>query len=394
MSEGCDTARIPSHVYVHVPVCRRKCAYCDFYSVEEGDLPLTRTELAEALVRQALAWQDRGLVFEPLETLYLGGGTPTMLGDDLAFLVDVLRRGIGLVAGAEVTIEANPDSLDERLVSLLAEAGVTRVSLGVQSFHDDTLVRLGRVHDAARAVAAARAVRSWGLTLAIDLICGIPGQTMETWLASVQHAIDTGAEHISVYPLSLEAGTPLAAAVMLGAYAAPDEDLTAEMMLAAEDALTEEGFEHYEISNYARPGFASRHNTAYWTGRPYLGVGPGAHGMLDARTAEGAGVVVREDTARVRYAVAADLLEGLGPEPQVSVELLTAWEAEREDIMLGLRLARGVDGARVRRAGLDVFLERYRRLGLLEEVGGRWRLTKRGFLLGNEVFQAVWAEGS
>lgn len=391
MSSRVDTPALPLHLYVHVPVCRSKCAYCDFFSVAAPDLPMSTGALAEALAGQAVAWTERGLEPRPLETLYIGGGTPTMLGPALAGLVDGLATHIGLADGAEVTVEANPDSLDDALVALFAEAGVTRVSLGVQSFHDDVLRLLGRAHDGSRAVAAARAVRDWNLDLSVDLMCGIPGQSTGSWVASVEHAIGTGAEHISVYPLSLESGTPMAAEVLLGRFKEPDPDVAAEMMTLAGDILTREGFERYEIANYARPGLESRHNTAYWTGREYLGVGPGAHGMLSAATARAAGFVVPEEVARVRYAVDCDMESGLQLAPGAVLDVLTADEAAREDVMLGLRLSRGVSRELVEDAGEREVLERLAWQGLVELEGNRWRLTERGWLLGNEVFSAVWA---
>lgn len=391
MSSPGDIPALPEHLYVHVPLCRTKCAYCDFFSVAEQDLPLSVDALTDALVNQTLAWGERGLAIRPLETLYIGGGTPSMLGSALAGLVDAIATHVGLATGAEVTVEANPDSLDDSLVALLAEAGVTRVSLGVQSFHDDVLRTLGRVHDATQAMHAARAVRDWNLALSIDLMCGIPGQSMGSWLASVEHAIATGAEHVSVYPLSLESGTPLAAEMLLGRFAEPDPDIAADMMIAGSEVLSREGFARYEVANYAKPGAQSRHNTAYWTGREYLGVGPGAHGMLTASTARAAGFIVPEDAARVRYAIACDLQAGLQPVSRVDVETLTAEEAAREDVMLGLRLTHGVDVALVERAGVGAVLERLARTGLVERCGERWRLTEGGWLLGNEVFGDVWA---
>ncbi|TDB39772.1 MAG: radical SAM family heme chaperone HemW [Actinobacteria bacterium] len=391
MSSPGDIPTLPEHLYVHVPLCRTKCAYCDFFSLSRSDLPLSVDALTSALVNQACAWGERGLSMRPLQTLYVGGGTPSMLGAALAGLVDAIGTHIGFATGAEITVEANPDSIDDQLVSLLAEAGVTRVSLGVQSFHDDVLHTLGRAHDATRAIAAARSVRAWNLDLSVDLMCGIPGQSMGSWLASVEYAIATGAGHVSVYPLSLESGTPLAAEMLLGRFAEPDPDVAADMMIAANEVLAREGFERYEVANYAKPGAQSRHNTAYWTGHEYLGVGPGAHGMLTTATARAAGFIVPEDAARVRYAIACDLQTGLQPAPRADIETLTAGEAAREDVMLGLRLTTGVDVALVERAGVAGLLGRLAGTGLVERSDDRWRLTEGGWLLGNEVFGDVWA---
>lgn len=388
-----ETPTVPAHLYVHVPLCAEKCSYCDFYSVAAASAPVSTSQVADGLLAQARAWLERGLARRPLETLYFGGGTPTVLGAYLPALVARVIDSFGVVAGAEVTIEANPDSLDATLCEALADAGVTRVSVGVQSLDADELRMLGRLHDPEQALAAAQAVNDAGLALSIDLMCGLPGQGLRSWAHTLTRAIAAGAEHVSVYPLSLEAGTPLAAATVIGEVDEPDPDIAADLLLAAEQMLTAAGFARYEIANYARPGAAARHNTAYWTGREYLGVGPGAHGMLTALSARAAGIVVPEalEVARVRYAVACELDAGLTSMPRIDIEVLTAADAIREDVMLGLRLTRGVAEAAVEIAGGTVALERLVPMGLVERADGRWRLTRRGWLLANEVFGAVWA---
>lgn len=382
---------MPAHLYFHVPFCASKCSYCDFFSVEVGQARERAAHAFEALFEQWAAWAAR-LGLRPATTVYVGGGTPTALGAArVAAFVATVRTEIGVAHDPEITVEANPESLDERAVAMLADAGATRISLGVQAFHDDLLAVLGRPHDATRALNAARAVVQSGVELSVDLICGIPGQTLGMWRSTVQYAIDTGAKHVSVYPLSLESGTPLAAEVMLGRYRALDDDLVAEMMLVARDVLEAAGLRRYEVANYAEPGHECRHNLAYWTGREYLGVGPSAHGMLSAETAREAGFVVPDGAARVRYAVAADLAQGFGEWPAMSVESLDAEQAAHEDVMLGLRLAVGVPVEQAERAGLAAVVEDLVARGLLERVGDRIRTTDRGWLLGNEVFGAVWA---
>jgi len=388
-----DEPTVPSHLYVHVPLCAEKCSYCDFYSVAAASAPVSPSQVALGLLAQASAWLERGLAPRPLQTLYLGGGTPTILGPFLPGLVAGLGERFGLAPGAEVTVEANPDSLDDALAQALGEAGVTRVSVGVQSFDADELRLLGRLHDPTGALAAAAAVRDAGLALAVDLMCGLPGQELRSWARTLALAIESGAEHISVYPLSLEAGTPLAAAAVIGEIEEPDPDVAADLLLAAEQMLTDAGFHRYEIANYARVGAESRHNTAYWTGREYLGVGPGAHGMLDVATARAAGIVLPTGLpgARVRYAVACDLQAGLAAMPRIDLDVVEARAAAREDVMLGLRLTRGVPTADVAAAGVTAALERLVPMGLVERACDRWRLTRRGWLLANEVFGAVWA---
>lgn len=387
-----ETPTVPAHLYVHVPLCAEKCSYCDFFSVTTAHAPVSPSQVADGLLNQATAWLERGLAPRPLETIYIGGGTPTVLRGYLPPLVERLTERFGLAAGAEVTVEANPDSLDAELCDALVGAGVTRVSVGMQSLDAGELDTLGRLHDAEQALRAAQAVRAAGLALSVDLMCGLPGQGLRSWARTLTGAIGTGAEHVSVYPLSLEAGTPLAAAAVIGEVEEPDPDVAADLLLAAEQMLADAGFRRYEIANYARPGFESRHNTAYWTGREYLGVGPGAHGMLAASTARAAGVVVPEglDAARVRYSVACDLDAGLTVMPRIDIEVLSGSDALREDVMLGLRLTRGVAEIAAEGAGVTGALERLAPMGLVERAEGRWRLTRRGWLLANEVFGAVW----
>ncbi|HSQ21880.1 MAG TPA: coproporphyrinogen-III oxidase family protein [Coriobacteriia bacterium] len=382
---------LPRHLYVHVPLCRAKCAYCDFFSLTPDEIAASPDAIVDALVNQTRAWAERGLEPAGLDTLYVGGGTPTMLGDGLATLVSALAIWAGVGPDAEITIEANPESLSRSLVELLAMAGVTRVSLGVQSFDDGELALLGRLHDARRAQEAARWVAEAGLQLAVDIMCGLPGQPMTSWRETLVRAVETGAGHVSVYPLSLEGGTPLAAAVLIGDVPEPDDDLVADMLLEAENLLGEAGLARYEVANYARPGLESRHNTAYWTGAEYVGVGPGAHGMLDARTARTAGFVVPAEAARVRYSVACEIPGGLTIMPRVDVESLVAAEAAREDAMLGLRMIRGIDDALAAQAGVTGVLAELARDGLVTHEAGRWSTTPRGWLLGNEVFGRVWA---
>ncbi|MDP3630632.1 MAG: radical SAM family heme chaperone HemW [Actinomycetota bacterium] len=392
-SAGDNALRLPAHLYVHVPLCRSKCAYCDFYSLPLSGVTEDLSTIAGSLAAQGRAWLARDVEPQPLKSIYIGGGTPTLLGLDLAGLVALLTTWFPLAPDAEVTVEANPESLDPVLARALADAGVTRVSLGVQSLDDAILSFLERPHDAATARAAAQAVREAGLALSLDLICGIPGQTTQSWIDTLEGALVLRPEHVSVYPLVIEAGTPLSAAVAIGDVPEPDPDVAADMMLLAQHVLAQAGFARYEVANYALPGAESRHNTAYWTGASYLGVGPGAHGMLDATTASAVGFVPArgEDVARLRYSVVCDLREGLTPMPRLDIEVLTAAETRREDVMLGLRLARGVPAEQATAAGALSALETLEAAGLVELVDSRWRTTERGWLLGNEVFSAVWA---
>ncbi|MRR12616.1 radical SAM family heme chaperone HemW [bacterium] len=380
---------LPRHLYVHVPLCRSKCSYCDFYSVTpECDLP--DDPIALRLLTQAEGWLGRGLDPAPLRTLYVGGGTPTMLGWGLAYLVEGIAQSFGLEPNAEVTIEANPDSLDGALVRVLTRAGVTRISLGMQSVHDSELQLLGRPHTAQAAFDAAALVRDAGLEVSVDLMCGIPGQTLSSWHESLKAVVDAGCAHVSVYPLSLEDGTPLAEAAARGEATIPDEDAVAEMLEFAAEVLHGAGLQRYEVANFAKPGHESMHNRSYWTGAEYLGVGPSAHGMLWAATASALGVAHARNRERTRYSVPADLWEGLEPAPPLEFEYLTEQEALREDAMLGLRMTSGISVDLAEMAHVTKELEELADAGLVERMGGIWRVTGRGWLLGNEVFSKVW----
>ena len=390
---------LPSALYVHVPFCISKCAYCDFASAV-SDLRW-HTPYVDAVLYAAghYSFYD---VLDDVTSLYVGGGTPTILSDELVRLVTGLREIASLRAGAEITVETNPETTDLRLVEMLAAAGVNRFSLGVQSFDDTVLSTLGRRHDAARAEQAATVLARSGQRFSVDLICGVPGQSVASWRRSVERAVATGAGHVSVYPLSIEEGTPLDRAIEAGSMPEPDPDAAAEMMQIAADVLAEAGLARYEVANYARPGEESRHNTSYWTGSAYLGLGPSASSMLPVAAfapiagAEG-WAPVPDTSARCRFTAIADTETWLRNPlaAPVETEYLTAEEVAREDVMLGMRRSVGVPAEQVAAAGLDAVLESLGASGLVErtrgEEGDRWHPTSRGWLLGNEVFGRIWS---
>ncbi len=404
------TAQVPSHVYVHIPFCRSKCSYCDFVSVASADEELVDA-VTEAICTDLKRWASSALP-GVVETLYVGGGTPTYVAGSTLRILELAARCLPLRDGAEITVEANPESLTSALAAGLKSVGVTRLSLGVQSFDDGVLCLLGRPHSARAAAGAAEAAVSAGLSLSVDLICGIPGQTATSWQESLNSAIRTGARHISVYPLSVEESTPLAVACDTGLVREPDPDIAADMMVLAEDVLGAAGFLRYETANYARPGFESRHNIAYWTGRQYLGIGPAAHSMLTAATAaaldswslpaRSPGDDATCDVSRIRCAEPADIGAWLCGASK-TIEFLTVKEAQREDVMLGMRLCAGVGADRVHDAGLDEVFAGLVRDGLVESRArtgasalagadvAAWTTTRRGWLLGNEVFGRIWS---
>lgn len=403
---------LTASLYVHVPFCILKCAYCDFHSAPISDEPGLADHFAWAVGEGAAHWAALGAL-DDVASIYVGGGTPTTLGYALVSLVESVQRGARLVSDAEITVETNPDTTDPALAERLIGSGVTRFSLGVQSFDDAVLRILGRCHTAASAQRAIDALLETGARVSLDLMCGIPGQTLDSWTASVEAAVASGVGHVSVYPLTLEEGTSLSVAARSGEFEHPDDDLAAEMMQAACELLGAGGLERYEIASYARAGEESNHNSGYWTGRPYVGIGPSAASMLPAWLFDAAiaceawsdpGVAgvgrtlasVPPGASRVRFLRSADttafLRKPVGPPEEV--EFLTLAQAAAEDAMLGLRLADGITDELAERAGGTETLGELRSRGLVEHVSGRWRVTGTGWLLGNEVFEAVWHAGS
>ncbi|MBI2866145.1 MAG: radical SAM family heme chaperone HemW, partial [Chloroflexi bacterium] len=261
-------------LYLHIPFCRSKCAYCDFNSYP-GMEGLIDSYVA-ALAREMELWGDQDLT---VATLYLGGGTPSLLSPrQLGRLLEAAGRHLGLVPGAEVSLEANPGTVGQAWLVAARRLGVARLSLGVQSFRDAELRLLGRIHSAAEAKESFDLARQAGFAnINLDLIYGLPGQTIGCWQATLEAALRLEPDHLSLYCLTLEQGTPLARRVAEQEVPAPDPDLAADMYRLAEEMLAQAGYSHYEISNWARPGGECRHNLVYWRNGPYLGLGAGGH---------------------------------------------------------------------------------------------------------------------
>lgn len=416
-------------LYLHIPFCVRRCRYCDFVSsaVGHGDPAIVRYVDALAGVLGRLA--QNGLLSH-VSTAYIGGGTPTMAGGGLVRLVRAVRAAAPRIE--ELSVEANPESLPAELVARLADAGVTRVSLGVQSTNDVELERLGRAHRADQALAAARFVVGEGLDLSCDLMCGIPLQTPASWGRCVREVLEVGAGHISCYPLTVEEGTALAAAVDRGDERMPDEDLQADLMEIAQRIAHGRGLARYEVASYALPGKVCRHNVAYWTGRLYGGVGSAAASMFDRDVLAAwddalplsaydasvppcdgggaGGMAVRTYFAQHPDAVRLRVRMMDGPDAfvrsvargwplKVEVEPLTAREAAAEDLMLGMRMSCGVHDDTIRRAvraGIceddleRTFADLERRGLVMRPAAGGMAPTHAGWLLGNEIFGALW----
>lgn len=394
-------------LYLHVPFCARKCAYCDFASWATCiDDPLM-ARYAQALERQVDEVQSLGLL-EGCETAYVGGGTPSLLGADA--LGPLVEKVVRAAAPSELTCEANPDSLSDEVLSALVAAGATRLSVGVQSLCDDELAVLGRLHTADEARDRVRDAVASGLDVSVDLMCATPGQTRESWQETLAGAIELGVGHVSVYPLMIEEGTPFD--LRYGSQDCPwnAEDIQASRMTQAQVELEGRGFSRYEVASYAQPWKACRHNIAYWTGMPYLGLGTGASGML---THEGYLRLCSrcpqlpkapKATRRVRLTVETPRVE-LAERPALadlsfSLEFLDEGQAVAEDLMLGARLVAGLEPGLVEHArsvlgpSLDQALERLVAEGLLAERAGRLTPTERGWLLGNELYGELWALAS
>jgi len=366
-------------LYLHVPFCTTKCGYCDFYSLGGGVQPTGR------LVECLLAELTRRLTqFEPvLVTIFVGGGTPTVLGgQELTRLFWSLGQLASLHPVGEFTVEANPETLDTDKANALLRADVTRLSLGAQSFHPAELAVLERIHDPASLAASVKTARAAGFEqINLDLIFGIPGQTLVSWRDSLRAALELEPTHLACYGLTYEPGTALAARRDRGLVQPCDENLEAEMFCATIDELAAAGFQHYEISNYALPGCRCEHNLRYWRNEPYLGIGPSAASYVNGRR-------WRNVPHLDRYLQTVEA----GCWPETDVETLDALSAIRETAMLGLRLREGVAVAAVRRRfGVDPLalfrpmIESFSALGLLEADQRFIRLTRRGLMVANEV---------
>ena len=386
----------PFSLYLHIPFCTVKCGYCDFnsYAGQEHLIP----SYSEALVQEARLWR-KATTGRPVSTVFFGGGTPSLMPlDEFATIFDGIQSTFEIAPDAEVSIEANPGSLDEAYLRGLLDLGVNRLSIGVQSFHDDELQSLDRIHSAGDAGEAYRAARAAGFAnVSLDLIFGLPDQPIERWQESLEEAVKLSPDHLSLYALTVEEGTPLARSVARGRTPAPVADAQADQYEWTVRRLAGTAYEQYEISNWAKPGYRCRHNLTYWQCREYLGLGAGAHSYLDG---------VRFATAALpdRYlALVRESSElatnGAGDAPMrqvVTGETMTPELDISDTLILGLRLVEGVSlAAFEERFGVELMAAVGDRLrepsdaGLVEVEDGCLRLTERGRLLGNEVFERL-----
>lgn len=357
-------------LYIHIPFCRRRCAYCDFTTEAACSDDPRLDAYVEALERDIRKASALGLL-NHVKTIYLGGGTPSYLGlRRLTRLLYCLNLSMRVEPDVEFTLEANPDSLSAPMVKDLFALGVTRVSLGVQSFDDKELALLGRIHSADAALRAIETALMRFEHVSIDLMCGLPGQSLASFEGSLDRALSCGIDHLSVYPLTLEEGTPLDRLVEAGSLPYPSDDLACEMMRLAAAKCAFAGFGRYEVASYAKSGGASRHNQAYWTGIPYLGLGRGAVGMKQSAS------------CRIRY------------DQNGVIERITLEQMLAEDLMLGMRRTLGVSADKVIEACFELpdAWEVFDSLvadGYASYREGFFVPTEKGWLLGNQMFGRI-----
>ncbi|HET6825256.1 MAG TPA: radical SAM family heme chaperone HemW [Amnibacterium sp.] len=374
-------------VYLHVPFCRVRCGYCDFNTYTGDELRgAKRTDFAGQAIAEvrfaARVLDAAGLPARPASTVFFGGGTPTMLPvSDLAAMLAAVRDTVGLADGAEVTTEANPDSVEAADLAALAAAGFTRVSFGMQSAVPHVLAVLDRTHDPARIPLVVRWAREAGLQVSLDLIYGTPGESLDDWRASLDAAIAEQPDHVSAYALIVEEGTALARRIRSGALPGPDDDLQAEQYDLADELLEAAGYAWYEVSNWAAsPDHRSRHNLAYWTGEDWWGVGPGAHSHVGG---------VRWWNVKHPAAYGARIAAGLSP--AAGREVLDAESRALERVLLESRLADGMPLDRLAASG------RSEVAGLIADglidgraaLTGRVVLTRPGRLLADAVVRRL-----
>ena len=368
-------------IYLHIPFCRSKCDYCDFYSLAGREERMDDYQRALLAHLKESAFAARGF---SVDTVYFGGGTPSCYGAKrLKELLSAVKKYYKVEKEAEITLEANPDSVDFKSLKALRRAGFNRISMGLQSACPAELEAVHRPHTVAQGDEAVAAARKAGFAnLSLDLIYGLPTQTVSSWQNTVEHVLTLEPEHLSCYGLKVEEGTPLAARVAAGEERLLSDDAQATLYLWTVSRLARAGYGQYEISNFARPGFASRHNLRYWLTQPYMGFGPGAHSDFGGR---------RYSWVRDLEGYIKGVLEGSVPLLD-SQDLIPQEERGSEYLMLRLRTARGIEEWEYRGsyfmdfAPIEARLREFAAQGWAEKTAeGRWRLTPKGFLVSNQL---------
>ena len=380
-------------IYVHVPFCVRKCGYCDFYSVAGGEEERDRFPALVEREMDLLLRTFPGEAGVPADTVYFGGGTPTVLGPDrLRRLLAAIRSRFPVAEDAEITTEANPGTVTGDDFARLRKGGFNRVSLGVQSFRQETLAALGRIHSVEDVRAAYRDARRAGFpSVGIDLIFGNPGQSEAEWQEDLDLAVTFLPDHVSAYALTPEPGTPIHAAIGGGAIALPDDDAVARMYAATRETLQAAGYRHYEISNFSRPGKECRHNLKYWRRDGYLGLGPSAHGLLFPGESAPFGFRTANPPSLPDYLGA--LRDGRLP--WGSTRFCDREDAWKESLIFGLRTAEGVSPSSIEKRNgpppepVRGAMESLIGSGVLLREGDRLRLPERHWFVSNEALQRL-----
>ena len=358
-------------LYIHIPFCAHKCFYCDFYSHAAKQDSMQISDYVDRLLLEIRRKSKEGELAN-IETVYFGGGTPSHLGSKyLSSLLYMLSHSMRIEPDVEVTLEANPESVDAALVRDLFALGVNRMSIGVQSTDDEILKTIGRRHSACDALKAISLARTRFENVSADIICGIPGQSEKSLINSITDVVDAGATHVSIYPLTIEEHTVLSKMCMQGKFPVPDEDIEAHHMDVASNTLASFGFERYEVASYAKPGFECKHNLFYWSGVPYLGLGDSAVTMT------------QNETRRMRV-----------QDGHVTDDLNKA-QMTAEDLMLAMRKTCGVGENEIENAkayidGVSETFDELCELGLVEHVDERFKPTKLGWLCGNELYGKIF----
>lgn len=357
-------------LYIHIPYCKRRCNYCDFHTRARECDCVEISEYIENIVKELRSVSKENKLTN-IETVYIGGGTPSHIGSkNLSSLLYALSMFINIDKLQEFSMEANPESLSEELVKDIWALGVNRLSIGVQSFDDDILKMLGRIHDADAAKKAIEIAKTRFKNISIDLMCGIPGQNQDSFESSLKKAIELDVSHVSIYPLQIEANTVFYKWKAQGKIDDIDDDVQADHMLLASEILTDAGFEHYEVASYAKPGFESKHNLSYWFSKPYLGIG------------ESATTMTQNSNRRMR--VTDNHVE----------DDLNSKEMLAEDIVLACRTKYGISNklaneARSTFSNFDETIEELIHLGLLKTRDDSLVPTEKGWLLGNELYSKL-----
>ncbi len=369
-------------LYIHVPFCATRCVYCDFFSN-------TDTRYKEPYLRaieKEMELRGEYIDDDTLETIYLGGGTPSRLsGNDLERIFNAISRRFSITEGAEITLEANPDDIRPDYLSALRDLPINRISMGIQSFRPEDLRLLNRRHDREQAIRAVELCQAHGFTnLSIDLIYGLPGQTPEAWEENLRQAIRLGTPHLSAYHLTYEEGTALYKRLQTGQVEPVDEEVSVTLFHILTERMAEAGFQHYEISNFARPGFHARHNSAYWIGKPYLGLGPSAHSY--------------NRTSREWNVASLPLyLRGIeSGQPATERETLDLSTRYNDFIITGLRTMWGISLDKLRTEFGEALLaycqkqaRPYIQRGLLRQENDRLALSRAGILLSDGIMSEL-----